>query len=276
MELQRQQKEKQIEVAREYKKKSLVSYDGNDKVISSFQAREIINSKKKEIKPLLSGFKSLDYIIKGFYPGELTVLSGLTGNGKTLLAQTLTQNFSLAKRHSVWFSYEVSIRQFLEQMEDDEGVLSVFYVPSILKSSHISWIRDRIIEAQVKFNVEAVFIDHLHFLSDVMMRRNPSLEIGQIMRQINLLAIELQIAIFLIAHTTKIKSDVELGLGDVRDSSFIEQEASNVFYIWRRNATMGKDNQAVIKIAKNRRFGVRNLKINIEKIGNKLVEVEKN
>jgi hypothetical protein len=51
----------------------------------------------------------------------------------------------------------------------------------------------------------------------------------------------------------KTKNDEEPGLGHIRDSSFVEQEADTVVYVWR-----SKDNKAitVLKIAKNRKRGI--------------------
>ena len=48
--------------------------------------------KKKLRSPVKSGFPSLDGYIGGFKPGELTVISGKTGHGKTLLLITITKN----------------------------------------------------------------------------------------------------------------------------------------------------------------------------------------
>ncbi len=58
---------------------------------------------------------------------------------------------------------------------------------------------------------------------------------------------------FLIAHTTKIKVETEPRKDDTCDSSFIEQESDNVFYVWRK---LKVENGATLKIAKNRRNGV--------------------
>jgi hypothetical protein len=74
-----------------------------------------------------------------------------------------------------------------------------------------------------------------------------------------------------ICHTTKTKNDgnAELGLGDVRDSSFIEQEADTVFYVWRDEKT---EYETLVKVAKNRKKGIINKKVRMIYEDGKLVE----
>jgi replicative DNA helicase len=246
----------------------LAAYDGEDKVISSTELYKNLLDQKKRTVYLRSNIPTLDELIGGFNGGELTVGSGLTGQGKTLFFQTLTAEFAEQGKHSLWFTYEVPALQFLQQFGKD---IPHFYMPALLKSNCMEWIRQRIYEAKLKYGIEAVFVDHLHFLSDVLTKRNPSLEIGQVMRTLKRWALELNIAIFLVAHTMKIKPDTELDLGDTRDSSFIEQEADNVLYIWRQKKV---DRGAILKIAKNRRNGVMGKKIYLIKTERYLREVE--
>lgn len=247
--------------------KKLAEYNASDKVVSSVELYKKLLEKRKRSFHLKTGIPKVDTLVEGFNAGELTVISGITGNGKTLLCQTLTADFADQGKHSLWFTYEVPALQFLKQFGEN---LPHFYMPSLLQSATLKWIHDRIYEAKVKYGLEAVFVDHLHFLADIMIKKNPSLEIGNVIRTVKRWALEFNVAFFLVAHMMKIKPDSEPSLGDCRDSSFVEQEADNVFYIWRKVKT---DNEAILKIAKNRRFGVMNKKVKLEKMGNYLREV---
>ena len=80
-------------------------------------------------------FTALAQFIEGFYGGELTVLTGPTKNGKTLLAQTLTHHFAQDNIKCLWFSYEVPARQFLAQFGED---LPLFWLPDQLKAKDIN------------------------------------------------------------------------------------------------------------------------------------------
>lgn len=69
MEFKKQQDVKRIEMGMEAKRKDLSEYRGDDRIVESSQMREIMNSKKEEIRPLFSGFRKLDYAIRGFIAG---------------------------------------------------------------------------------------------------------------------------------------------------------------------------------------------------------------
>lgn len=244
--------------------KNLYSYEGQDRVMSSHDMSQALREEDEPIQ-IKSGIPTLDNYIGGFQGGELTVISGITAMGKTLSAQTLTRNFDDQGFRSLWFSYEVLPANFLKSFGEE---LPLFYMPARLQDNSLSWVATRLHEAKLKYQIKAVFLDHLHFIVS-MNRSNISIEIGAVMRGIKKLALKYNICFFLIAHTQKIKPETELGLGDTRDSSFIEQEADNVFYIWRTK----KENQAILKIAKNRRNGVFDKKITLYKKGHYLEEL---
>jgi len=252
-------------------KVDLSTYAGDDEVVASEDLYEILQKKQQQPTHMYTPFPTMNTLMGGFYGGELVVISGITKNGKTLLAQTITNKFAELGQYSLWFTYEVPAMQFLSQFGQP---LPHFFMPKTLKNRTLDWIYERIKEAKLKFNIQAVFIDHLHFLADIMISRNPSLQIGQLMRTLKIWAVELDIVNFIIAHTGKIAPGRELDTGDTRDSSFIEQEADNVFYIWRasHNGIMS-ENEAVVKITANRRFGIMGKKIHLKKVGNFLQEV---
>ena len=79
---------------------------------------------------------------------------------------------------SLWFSYELTPRQFIERFPD----LPFFVLPLKLKAYALDWLQDRILEALTKYGIEVVFIDHLHFLFDMARSASASIEIGQIIR----------------------------------------------------------------------------------------------
>jgi replicative DNA helicase len=245
----------------------LLKYSGEDEVVSSIDLKKALKEKYKDVPFWKTHIPSLNAMIGGFLGGELTVISGRTGNGKTLYCQSLTKAFADNKDNSLWFTYEVQSLQFLNQFGED---LPHFYMPKTLRSKSLDWIYTKIREAKLKFNINFIFIDHLHFLVDIITRSNPSLEIGKVMRTLKMWSLEFNVAMFLVSHMMKVKADTEPESGDCRDSSFIEQESDNVFYVWR---IANMENGAILKITKNRGMGVWNKKIKLIKRGNYLVEL---
>ena len=243
-------------------------YSGNDRVISSIEMSDYIyglSKDKREIR-IMSGISELDEAIKGFYGGELTIISGETGNGKTLFAQTLTQAMVKQELKSLWFTFEVGPEQFFKQFDEP---VPIFFLPMELKVKSLRWLEERILEAKLKYQVVSVFVDHLHFLIDLQRGSNMSLEIGFVMRELKRIALRYNVAFFLLAHTNRLKLEGEPDVDSLRDSAMIGCEADNVLFLWRLRNTA---NQAMLKIAKNRRYGIYQKKIRLQKQGKYLVE----
>lgn len=238
----------------------LKDYTGEDEIITSYELKNIL-SKEKEDCPFISGLSRLDRYIDGFIGGELVTISGPTGAGKTLLAQTLTVNFQQQNIASCWFSYEITLRQFINRFPLP---LPAFVLPKILKPYSFQWIEERIIEAVVKYGTKAIFIDHLHYLFDMINTQNVSLQVGSLIRKLKQLALKLNITIFLLCHMTKTKQNDEFTGNDIRDSSLVTQESDTVLIIWRKTDSDGDySSLANLLVDKARREGTykRNIKI---------------
>jgi len=247
---------------------NLENYAGEDRILPASELLEIITKHKKQSIRVKTKIPTLDNLVAGFKLGDLNIISGTTGNGKTLLAQTLTKNFAQQGVHCLFFSYEVVAEQFIRNFGLE---IPLFYMPKSLIDNSLKWLRFRIIEAMQKYNVKVVFIDHLHYLIDLSSGYNMSIEIGRVVRELKKMALEFEIIIFLIAHTIKTGAEKELDLIDIRDSGLVACEADNVLFIWRKDI----ENEATLKISKNREFGVVNKKVNLVKKGNFFVELDK-
>jgi replicative DNA helicase len=249
--------------------RNLKDYNGEDRVISSAEMDLKLKESPDSIIRVKSFIPSLDAAIEDFRDGELIVISGPTKNGKTLFAQTLTVNFTKQQYPPLWFSYEVPARQFLSQFPE----LPMIYLPAKLKAHALPWVEERIQESFIKYHTRIVFIDHLHFLFDMARTRNPSLEIGTVIRRLKTMAVSGSFVIFLLAHTTKGKSENDLSYESIRDSSFISQESDCVLMIKRTP----KDGEkiALLRVEFHRRTGVLEKVISLVKVDGLLQEVEK-
>jgi replicative DNA helicase len=230
--------------------KNLKEYKGEDQVLSSHEIALKLKDTPENLIKVKSFIPSLDANIEDFRDGELIVVSGPTKNGKTLFAQTLTANFVKQQYFPLWFSYEVPVRQFLTQFP----TLPLIYLPAKLKAHALPWLEERIQEAFQKFRTRIIFIDHLHFLFDMARTKNPSLEIGTVVRRLKTLAVSGGFIVFLLCHTVKGKSEANLSYESIRDSSFISQESDCVLIIKRRPEVA--ENAARLSIEFHRRTGI--------------------
>lgn len=237
-------------------------------IISSYEMRDKL-AEQGEHKPLVcvrSKLPSLDAAINNFHDGELIAVSGPTKNGKTLLCQTLTKNFSEQQYYPLWFSYEVTPRGFINCFDDKE--LPLFYMPEALKARSMEWVEGKIVQGLEKKNTRIVFIDHLHYLFDLVQRANVSLTIGNVIRRLKALAVSHRLIIFLLCHTTKPGGEgSELSYNSIRDSSFVSQESDSVFMIQRTG-----DSSAQLRVEFHRRTGCFQRIVLLEKYGKYFVE----
>lgn len=240
------------------KEQALYTYNGPDKIVSIAHIREELQKQKSPFS-FLSGFPTLDHYCEGFEAGEFIVISGISGQGKTTFARSLAWQFALQKVPTLFFSYEEMYRDFVRRIPE----IVPAFLPLKLTDNRIPWIEDRIWESKLKYHTRAVFIDHLHFLVDALKLRNPSLEIGNVCRDLVRIAGRLNVTIFLIAHLTKVSFDEEPDMDDLRDSSFVGQEAHKVLMVWRRRDKGEHTNESTIKLCKDRRTGAIGKKVKV-------------
>ena len=254
---QDQQKKKMTVEEEAERNEKLLEYDGSDKVVLASTIWKALRKVRAKKAPIRSSFSDLNKKIGGgFFPGQLITISGHSGEGKTTLARTFTKAFISQSVAPLWFSYEETPLQFLEKFPSD--TYDFFYMPQELTDNKPNWIEQRIIESKLKYGTRVVFVDHLHFLIDLFRVQNSSLEIGVIVRTLKKLSITQEVVFFLIAHIGKIGKDRELQAGDIRDSSFVEQESDTVMYTWR-----DKEDHNIVKVTKNREGGVKDFKLTL-------------
>jgi replicative DNA helicase len=213
-----------------------------------------------------TGFEVFDKCLSGgFRQGDLIIISGPTQNGKTTFAQTLTYHLAKREVSSLWFSYEMGLREIWDKFKA-MGVNDKFlaYVPFKLTNDNVSWIEKKVVEAKA-LGVKAVFIDHLGFLSGTPKKmtdnysQNLSAYLGSVCREIKIMAVKHDVMIFLLAHTRKTDKPT---LNDISSSAGIAQEANTVFMVWRERLDVDDDGEDVLsdktKIAleKNRSTGM--------------------
>jgi len=200
----------------------------------------------------------------GFRNGELVVISGQTGHGKTTWCQWLTKKLDASSIPSLWFSFEMDqwhLKEKFIKMGCDKTLLA--YSPIELANSEMKFIEQQIDVAVKEYACKVIFIDHLHYLIPLNQSMSTSLLIGGIVRELKKLAVKKKVVICLIAHTKKIYQDEKLELSSIRDSSLIAQESDYVFLVERLKAnekklvvgSSGWTNKMKVQLAKNRRTG---------------------
>lgn len=248
---------------------NLSKYDGEDKMVSSHDLAKELEKTADKVFTILTGVPTLDRLLdQGVELGELIVITGPPGEGKTTLLMSITQNMSEEQIKSSWFTLEVTPRQFLSKIVKSSKELPLFFLPNKNVDNTLDWLEERIIEAKIKYKTNVVFIDHIHQIFSLeRVSTNISLEIGDMVAKIKDIAIKNDMVIFLIAHSKDPSTPTaEPRMQDIRDSGLITRLADTVIGVWRipndddgggsrRKVINEDDTKAKIRVFKNRRDG---------------------
>jgi len=220
---------------------------------------EALDPTRKDLETYPTGFDSLDEAMDGgLKDGDLMVISGKSGNGKTLMAQNLVANLEAQSISTVFFSYEVIIDNvYNDFMEMGMSEKPAIYTPKENITGNIEWIEKKIDEAIQKFKTKIVVIDHLDFITEESKnddyRRN---QINNIVTKLKNIAKKKEVAVILLAHVVKTKDKV-LKNEDIADSRAINNLADYIMFVRRiedeDGMAIGNSGQA--KLSKNRFTG---------------------
>jgi replicative DNA helicase len=210
---------------------------------------------------VLSGFNELDDCMDGgFREGDFTIVSGISGDGKTTLCRMFTLNFARENIASLWFTHEMTNRELWDAFVKMGAKTDLIaHVPETLEDD-MEWMFRRIDTAIKERNVRAVFIDTIgDIVKPVKDQRdlgNYATYLSQICKELRDYAIKNRIMIFAVAHATKqTRSNTnETNNVDIANSAGIAQAATNIFHVWRDNEA---DNISYVKIGKSRRDGTK-------------------
>ena len=205
-----------------------------------------------------SGFSHIDDCIDGgFREGDFNVISGIPGEGKTTFCRMLTMNFAKKEIPSLWFSYEMTLKELwdsFEKMGAQKEMVS--FAPQELNDD-LDWVLRHVDKAIREQNIKAVFIDTLgDVVKSVKNQKdmnNYANYLSQICKDLRSYAIRNNIMIFVIAHAvknTRSKSN-ETDNADIANSNGIPAAATNIFHVWR------EEKATMVKIGKSRRDGTK-------------------
>lgn len=230
-------------------------YSGEDELISSLELLEKIKTEPEEEK-FMSGITGLDNILNGFRRNQLIVLAAPTKSGKTQFCVELCSR--LEKTNPVFIPFEESAEELVRKFHDRKEEPPLFYTPKTITGNTLKWVEKKIVEGKVKYNSELFFVDHLHFIVPFTSDRLDT-RIGQTMRELKSIAKAHNVIIILVAHLKKTNMQVSPTLEDLRDSSFVAQEADTVMMMWRQakreSGQMIITNNTVVSVQANRRTG---------------------
>jgi replicative DNA helicase len=242
-------------------------YKGDDRVVSSEELWEEIKNQPEKEK-FYSNFSTLDKKMQGFTTGESIFLTGITKHGKTSFCMELSVRFE--EQQPLWLSFEEKSIDLLRKFREKTDHLPHMFTPRQNEKPTLDWVESKIVEAKVKYNSKVVFIDHIGFLKDAEHNGdNEASTLERISRKIHSLAVKWDVCIFLLGHLTKVRSDQNPTIEDIKGSSAMAQEADLSILIWRRtqrvDGRMEIGHETNVSLQANRRGDVGNIEYKYDK-----------
>ena len=235
----------------------------NSIVVESLEKLENINSKKGGVIGVPSGLIDLDEITSGFQNGDLIIVAGRPGMGKTALALSVLRNAALDSKIGVgMFSLEMANNQLAMRLLCAEARVDSHYVrtgrlptklwknlgisagnlenaPIYLDDTpalNVLELRAKARRLKAEHNIGLIVVDYLQLMQGPRGAESRQQEISVISRSLKALAKELDIPVIALSQLSRAveqRADKQPQLSDLRESGAIEQDADVVIFLYR-------------------------------------------
>ncbi|MBS3740077.1 replicative DNA helicase [Candidatus Bipolaricaulota bacterium] len=220
---------------------------------------------QQTISGLSTGFPKLDEMSSGLQDGQLIVIAGRPGTGKTSLALSLVRNIALREDAGVGiFSLEMTKEQLLERLLCGEGKVNLHqlrggFVPSSkwrdiattagklqestividdLPGNGILDVKAKARRMKAEHDINFLVVDYLQLIEGEGGADRREQEIAHISRSLKGIARELRIPVVALSQLNRSverRESKRPRLSDLRESGAIEQDSDLVAFIYRED-----------------------------------------
>jgi len=231
--------------------------DGMDELLSEIREAYTTGS---PIKGSLTGFRTIDDVMNGFYPGQFICIAARPGQGKSTLALNIAENFADRGDSALVVSlemskYELQIRSLARISEIDSRIISTGQMTEAqagklgaaipimqARRDHLFILDDGAVtmgtlRAEATrllrlHNVSIIVVDYIQLMTGT--GNNRTEEISEITRGLKMLARQLNVPVIGLSQMNRsIESRMSKRpiLSDLRESGSLEQDADVVVFL---------------------------------------------
>lgn len=261
-------------------------------LIEAYAHLKALSEDDESIRGVETGFSGLDSVLVGMGKGDLILIGARPGMGKTSFALNIASNVARKTGRQVCiFSLEMSNQQLVERMLSSEAMVesgklrsgaiskdewnrlasaSEFLASCDIYIDDTSGITVTGMKSKLRKmkNLGLVIVDYLQLMQSDKKIDNRVLEVGDISRNMKLMAKDLGVPVICCAQLSRGpegRTSKKPMLSDLRDSGAIEQDADIVLFLYREmyysdgtEKTPVDENVAEVIVAKNRHGGTNN------------------
>jgi len=200
--------------------------------------------------PFGESLPSLTGLLKGHRPGELTIFTGRTGQGKTSVCSQLSLDLAEQGIHTLWGSFEVKnillVSKMLQQHAREglancsEGAFEAasetfqelpLWFLSYYGSTKLDDVLSAMEYAAYQFDVRHVVLDNLQFMTSSTQGRDLFSALDNSIHRLRHFATDYNVHITLVIHPRKDDESQLLTLSSVFGSAKATQESDNVIIL---------------------------------------------
>lgn len=210
-----------------------------------------------------TGFTDLDRLLNGLHPGQLVIVAGRPGLGKTVLATCVAQHAAIRRQMpTAIFSLEMSKPEIVTRILSAEARVALH----ALRSGDLSdgdWtklarrmgeiadapifvddtpsmtlpaIRSKAMRLKAKHGLKLIVVDYLQLMTSPKRVESRQQEVADLARGLKLLAKEVECPVIAVSQLNRgpeQRADKRPQLSDLRESGSIEQDADVVILLHR-------------------------------------------
>lgn len=248
---------------------------------------KVLSGMMKPPSGIFTGYRELDGYLKGIKPGEVCVIGGLTGDGKTALAASVAVNVAEnSGTPSTIYNFEMLQEQMAsrllsqlsrvdgakfrmghESMDEEEigrvaeaakRLVSLPIVVADTRDMDIGALRANARRRVRQYGTKLIVVDHLGEVKPEHSWQSTERETKETMHHVKSMAMELEVPVIVLCQFSREirhRADKRPVLSDLRDSGTVEQKADIVLLLHNQKGDFhpeGDPEPVEVIIAKNR------------------------